>query len=105
MSSGALALLQLFGCNTKRDSGLKVKFSECVWAADECRVLGSILSEEGLRPNPVKVSAVHQLPVPRNVADIRSFLDATGYFHENIKDYAAKPARLPALLKKNGTFL
>jgi transposase InsO family protein len=87
-----------------KDSGLKVKFSKCVWAAAECRVLGSIVSEAGIRPDPDKVSAVQQLPVPRTVADLRSFLGATGYFHEHIKDYAAKTAPLRALLKKNATF-
>ena len=76
-----------------------------MWAGAECRVLGSIVSKEGIRPDPEKVSAIHQLPVPRNVADIRSFLGATGYFHEHIKDYAAKSAPLRALLKKNATFL
>ena len=81
-----------------------MKFSKCVWAAAECRVLGSIVSEEGIRPDPDKVSAVQQLPVPRTVADIRSFLGATGYFHEHIKDYAAKSAPLRALLKKNAPF-
>ena len=33
-----------------KDSGLKVKFAKCVWAAAECRVLGSIVSKEGIRP-------------------------------------------------------
>ena len=63
------------------------------------------MSEEGIRPDPDKVSPLHQLPVRRNVADIRSFLGATGFFHERIKDYAAKSAPLRALLKKNTTFL
>ena len=69
-------------------AGLKVKYAKCVWAAAECRVLGSIVSKDGIKADPDKVTAVHKLPVPRNVADVRSFLGATGYFHEHIKDYA-----------------
>ena len=88
-----------------KDSGLKVKFAKCVWAAAECRVVGSIVSKEGTRPDPETVSAIHQLPVPRNVADIRSFLGATGHFHEHIEYYAAKSAPVRALLKRNATFL
>jgi hypothetical protein len=84
-----------------KKSGLKVKYAKCVWAAAECRVLGSIVSEDGIMPDPDKVSAVNKLPVPRNVADIRSFLGATGYFHEHIQAYAEKSAPLRALLKKN----
>jgi hypothetical protein len=75
-------LRQIFG--RLKDSGLKVKFSKCVWAAAGCRVLGLIVSEAGIRPDPDKVSAVQQLPVPRTVADLRSFLGATGFFHEHI---------------------
>ena len=37
-----------------------------------------------MRFDPDKVAAVHQLPVPRTVADIHSFLSATGYFHDHI---------------------
>ena len=50
-------------------------------------------------------SAVKKLLVPRNVADIRSFLGATVYFHEHIQAYAEKSAPLCALLKKNVQFL
>ena len=87
------------------ESGLKVKYAKCVWAAAECRVLGSIVSEDGIMPDPDKVSAVNKLLVPRNVADIRSFLGATGYFHEHVLAYAEKSAPLRALLKKNVQFL
>ena len=67
-----------------KKSGPKVKYEKCVWAAAECRVVGSIVSEDGIMPDPDKVSAVNKLPVPRNVADIRRFLGATGYFHTSI---------------------
>jgi hypothetical protein len=87
-----------------QDAGLKVKFAKCVWAAAECKVLGSIVSENGILPDPDKVAAVNKLPVPRNVADVRSFLGATGYFHDHIPDYAFKSAPLRALLKKNTPF-
>ena len=88
-----------------KKSGLKVKYAKCAWAAAECRVLGSIVSEDGIMPDPDKLPAVSKLPLPRNVADILSFLGATGYFHEHIQAYAEKSAPLRALLKKNVQFL
>ena len=88
-----------------KKAGLKVKYAKCVWAAAEARVLGSIVSEKGISPDPDKVAAVNRLPVPRNVADIRSFLGATGYFHEHIPAYAEKSAPLRELLKKNTQFI
>ena len=87
-----------------QNSGLKVKSAKCVWAAAECRVLGSIVSEQGILPDPDKIAAVNQLPVPRNVAEERSFLGATGYFHDHIQGYATKSAPLRALLEKSAVF-
>jgi capsular polysaccharide biosynthesis protein len=87
-----------------KDSGLKVKFAKCVWAAAECRVLGSVVSEHGIKPDHDKVEVVHRLPVPRNVADLRSFLGAAGYFHEHLPNLAATTAPLRALLKKGVKF-
>ena len=87
-----------------RDAGLKVKFAKCVWAAAECRVLGSVFNQQGIKPDPDKVEAVNQLPVPRNVADMRSFLGAAGYFHEHIPNFAATTAPLRTLLTKGVKF-
>lgn len=84
-----------------RGASLKVKASKCVWAAAECRVLGSIVNEDGIAPDPEKTSAVQRLPVPRNVADLRSFLGATGYFQQHIAGYAELAAPLRTLLKKD----
>jgi RNase H-like domain found in reverse transcriptase len=81
-------------------AGLKVKYAKCVWAAAECRVLGSIVGQDGIKPDPEKVSAIEALPIPRNIAELRSFLGATGWFHEHIPKYAAVSAPLRQLLKR-----
>ena len=67
-------------------------------------MLGSIVSEQGILPDPDKIAAVNQLPAPRNVAQARSFLGATGYFHDHIQGYATKSAPLRALLEKSAVF-
>ena len=45
-----------------KKSGLKVKHAKCVWAAAEWRILGPIVSEDGIMPDPDKVSAVNITP-------------------------------------------
>jgi hypothetical protein len=87
-----------------KDSSLKVKFAKCVWAAAECRILGSVVSEHGIKPDPDNVEAIKWLPVPRNVTDLRSFLGAAGNFHEHLHNFAATMAPLRALLKKGVKF-
>jgi hypothetical protein len=63
-----------------------------------------VVSEHGIKPDTDKVEAVHRLPVPRNVADIRSFLGAAGYFHDHLPNVAATTAPLRALLKTGVKF-
>lgn len=87
-----------------KDARLKIKYAKCVWAASECRVLGSIVNQHGIAPDPEKTAAIRQLPTPRNVADVRSFLGATGYFHEHVEQYAKRSDALRRLLKKNVPF-
>ena len=87
-----------------RAAGLKVKLSKCVWAAAECRVLGSIVNSQGVSPDPEKTAAIDSLPVPRNAADVRSFLGASGYFHDHVPHYAHISDPLRRLLKKGTPF-
>lgn len=77
---------------------------KCVWAASECRVLGSVVNEQDIKPDPDKVAAVNLLPVPRHVADVRSFLGAAGYFHKHLPNFAATTSPLRALLKHGVSF-
>ncbi|GFQ77995.1 hypothetical protein TNCT_632931 [Trichonephila clavata] len=49
--------------------------NKCHFAAREIKVLGHLVSGNGVRPNPDKVKAVSSFPIPKNVRDIRSFLD------------------------------
>lgn len=87
-----------------REAGLKVKLSKCVWGAPECKVLGLIVNKLGKKPDPEKTQAIDQLPIPRNVTDLKSFLGATGYFHSHIPNYAAITDPLRRLLKKGVAF-
>ena len=49
-----------------------MKVPKRVLTAAECRVLGSLVNGHG------ETTATSKLPVPQNVADMRSFLGATG---------------------------
>ena len=57
------------GCHVCRSAQLWKTTSKCVWAASECRVLGSVVSERGIAPDPEKTAAITRLPVPRDIAD------------------------------------
>ncbi|XGW10499.1 hypothetical protein V3C99_012187 [Haemonchus contortus] len=68
------------------------------------RYLGFILDKDGHRPDPEKTEAVRQMPVPRNVAEVRSFLGMINYYGSFVAEMRQIRASLDELLKKNVPF-
>ncbi|KAA3480724.1 Gag-Pol polyprotein [Gossypium australe] len=56
---------------TLRDKELFAKFSKCEFWVREVRFLGHIVSAEGIRVNPSKISTIVDWKPPRNVSEVR----------------------------------
>src|SRR5258707_2743583 len=68
----------------------------------ECdKYLGFILSPEGLRMDPAKVSMIQAWPVPRNVREVQSFLGFANFYQRFISGYAEFTQPLTNLCRKN----
>lgn len=67
--------------------------------------MGHLISENGVKPDPSKIVAVTQFPVPKNTKDIKSFLGFLGYYRKFIKDFSGLSKPLTKLLKKDVPFL
>src|SRR5258708_234728 len=63
--------------------------------------LGFILSPEGLRMDPAKVSMIQAWPVPQNVRKVQSFLGFTNFYRCFISGYAEFTQPLTNLCWKN----
>ena len=83
-----------------RDVGVTCNLRKCQFARQELKYLGHVISGDTVRPNPEKVEAVKEFPVPTTVAQLRTFLGMTSYFREFIRDYAKMAAPLTGLLKE-----
>ena len=46
------------------------------------------MSQKGITPDPTKIEAVRDYPVPNDLRSVRTFLGLTGYYHRFIKNYA-----------------
>lgn len=62
---------------------------------------GHIITEDGIRPDSAKISAVNNFPTPRKIKDIQSFLGLAGYYRFFLN--FSKIARPLTNLTKKGT--
>ena len=72
-----------------RAFGLKIDPKKCKFFQKSVKHLGHIVTEDGIRPDPEKVSALTTWPVPKTLKDLKSFLGFTGYFRDYVCDYSS----------------
>ncbi|GFU04069.1 transposon Tf2-8 polyprotein [Trichonephila clavipes] len=86
------------------EAGLKLNSKKCLFAAQEVKILGHLVSSNGVRPDPDKIKAVRNFPTPKNIHDIRSFLGLCSYFRRFIKGFCYLAEPLQSLLKSGVEF-
>lgn len=67
--------------------GLKVKKEKCTFFADKVTYLGFVISKDGVQTCPKKIEAITEVPIPRNVSELRSFLGMVMYYAKFIKKH------------------
>ena len=65
-----------------RDAGLRVNIDKSFFAEDEIEYLGYILTQQGIKPQAKKVSAIIALLPPKNVRELRRFLGMVQYYRD-----------------------
>lgn len=65
-----------------------VKESKCAFGLEELAYLGHIISPQGVRPDPNKITIVVNWPIPVNVKQVQAFLGLTGYYRKFVAQYA-----------------
>lgn len=55
--------------------------------------LGHFINEEGIKIDPEKIAAVIDWPIPKNIRDVRSFLEICSYYRKCVHKFSviAKP--------------
>ncbi|GFW23820.1 retrovirus-related Pol polyprotein from transposon 297 [Trichonephila clavipes] len=70
------------------DANLKLNPSKCKFFQKEVNYLGHIISAEGVRTDPEKVSAVKNWKRPENLLELRSFLGLCTYYRKFVKGFS-----------------
>lgn len=87
-----------------RDAKLTLQPDKVEFLRTEVSFLGHIVSSEGLKPNPDKISAIKDFPTPKNAKNIRQFLGLVGYYRRFIQNFSKKAKPLTDLLQKEKEF-
>ncbi|GFU74397.1 retrovirus-related Pol polyprotein from transposon 17.6 [Trichonephila clavipes] len=85
--------------NCLQEADLKLNSKKWLFAAQGVKILGHLVSSNGVRPDPDKVKAVRNFHTPKKINDIRSFLGLCSYFRRFIKWFCYLAEPLQSLLK------
>jgi transposase InsO family protein len=81
------------------EANLTINTSKSKFAQKQIKYLGYILSGEGLRPDPAKVSGIVNYPVPTKIRDIRQFMGMANFYSRFIENFSHIIAPISDMLK------
>ena len=76
----------------------------CEFSKTTVKVLGNIVSSEGVSPDPDKIEAIVNLPAPKNVSEVRSFLGMINQLSKFTDHLADKTKPLRDLLSEKNSW-
>uniref|UniRef100_A0A914W055 RNA-directed DNA polymerase n=1 Tax=Plectus sambesii TaxID=2011161 RepID=A0A914W055_9BILA len=80
--------------------GFQLKKEKCCWAKPSIEYLGFIYNAKGVHSNPKKMQAISQMPPPKNVSQLRSFLGMVNHYSKFMPHLSLRLSPLHQLLKK-----
>ena len=87
-----------------RENQIFAKLSKCDFWLKEVSFLGHIVSDEGIRVDPMKIEEIMNWKPPRNVTEVRSFLGLTGYYQRFVQEFSVIASSPTRLLRKGVNF-
>ena len=83
---------------------MRLEPSKCEYLKPELEYLGHIITKDGVKPNPEKLSAIQNFRQLENVKDVQSFLGLAGYYRKFIKNFSSIARPLTRLTQKEIIF-
>ena len=85
------------------NKGIKLNPKKCVFAKNEVRYLGRLISEQGYRADPENTVALNACKTPpKTVGNVRTLLGFLGYYRNFVKDFSRRMKPVYDLLKSEG---
>ena len=85
-------------------AGLKLNKEKCILGESQINFLGHIVSSDGIKADPAKLSAVRDMPISENKKSLQSFLGMVNYLGNFINNLSELTAPLRTLLIKDSVW-
>jgi hypothetical protein len=85
--------------STLKEHHFYAKLSKCSFFQAQTKFLGFLVDKEGIKMDPDKVSAVLDWPLPKDVAEPRSFFGLANHYKWFLLNYSTEIAALSELTK------
>eukprot|EP00253_Pinus_taeda_P028002 PITA_28002 len=92
-------LKQIF--TTCRKYGISLNPKKSLFGLEEGKLLGHIISKDGIRIDPDRIQAILQMPHPRNIKELQAFLGKINFLKRFIPNLAELSRLLNNMLKKD----
>ena len=83
-----------------RKYGLSLNPKKSHFVVQEGKLLGHLVSADGIRIDPERVKAILKISLPRSKKDVQSFIGKINFFHWFIPNFVETIKQITSMLKK-----
>ena len=84
-----------------KESGFLTNSNKSLFGQPEIKFMGHLISKDGVKPDPKKVSAIEEAPAPTSPQEVKSFLGMASFYSKFIPNYSTVVEPLLSLTRKN----
>jgi ribonuclease HI len=84
-----------------RRFGISLNPKKCLFGLEEGKLLGHIISKEGIRIDPSRIEAILKIEHPRNLKELQSFIGKINFLRRFIPNLAELLRNITNILKKD----
>ena len=88
-----------------RDVGIKLNLDKCQFYMSEVKYIGHIISKDGMKPDPSKISDIENMPTPQSKKDVQRLLGMVTYLSKYIPNLSSITQPMRQLLHKCNEFI
>ena len=86
-----------------RKYGISLNPKKSLFVLEEGKLLGHIISKDGIKIDPDRIQAILQIPHPRNIKELQAFLGKINFLRRFISNLAELIRLLNNMLKKDSS--